>query len=128
MIKTTKPRATVICQKQDKVLLVRKADAKWTLPGGKIEAHERPAEAALRELCEETGLDSTALEFLALHEFDSRPHHVFRATVPEYLAAQPQNEIADCRWFSAVDLDKAIKKSARKLLELYFAGSHGKPA
>lgn len=127
MIKPTRHRATVICQQQDKVLLVRKADAKWTLPGGKIEANEGPAEAALRELCEETGLDSQALEFLALHEFDSRAHHVFRATVADALAARPLNEIADCRWFSALDLDKAIKKPARKLLELYFAGG-GKPA
>lgn len=120
MIKSAKHRATVICHRQDKVLLVRKAQAKWTLPGGKIEANEGPAQAALRELCEETGLDTEALEFLALHEFDSRPHHVFRATVRDSLHATPQNEIADCRWFSSVDLDKAVKKESRKLLELYF--------
>ena len=82
----------------------------------------------MRELCEETGLDSQALEFLALHQFDSRPHHVFRVTVPETLDARPLNEIADCRWFSTVDLDKAIKKSARKLLELYFPGNAREPA
>lgn len=128
MIKSAKHRATVICHQQGKVLLVRKADAKWTLPGGKIEANEGPAEAALRELCEETGLDSQGLEFLALHQFDSRPHHVFRVTVPETLAARPLNEIADCRWFSTVDLDMAIKKSARKLLELYFPGDSREPA
>ena len=121
MIKTAKHRATVICQQQDKVLLVRKAQAKWTLPGGKIEANEGPAQAALRELSEETGLNTDALEFLALHEFDSRPHHVFRATVADALSATPRNEIADCRWFSSVDLDKAVKKPTRKLLELYFA-------
>lgn len=121
MIKPVKHRATVICQQQDKVLLVRKAQAKWTLPGGKIEANEGPAQAALRELSEETGLDTEALEFLALHEFDSRAHHVFRVTVPASLNARPQNEIADCRWFSFVDLDKAVKKPSRKLLELYFA-------
>ena len=38
------------------------------------------------------------MEFLALHQFDSRPHHVFRVTVPETLDARPLNEIADCRW------------------------------
>lgn len=124
MIKSSKHRATVICHQRGKVLLVRKAEAKWTLPGGKIEANEGPAQAALRELLEETGLDSQALEFLALHEFDSRPHHVFRVTVPEALDARPLNEIADCRWFSSVDLDKDVKKPSRKLLELYFAESH----
>lgn len=121
MIKSAKHRATIICHQHGKVLLVRKAEAKWTLPGGKIEANEGPAEAALRELFEETGLDNEVLEFLALHEFDSRPHHVFRVSVPESLDARPQNEITDCRWFSFVDLDKAVKKPSRKLLELYFA-------
>lgn len=121
MGKSVKSRATVICHRHDKVLLVRKAEAKWTLPGGKIELDEGPLQAALRELCEETGLTREALEFLALHEFERRAHHVFRVDVPEPLAARPQNEIAECRWFSREDLSgNAVKRPCRELLDLYF--------
>ena len=42
--------------KEDRVLLVRHADGDWTSPGGMIEPYETPADAAVREMWEETGL------------------------------------------------------------------------
>ena len=120
MARPCKARATVICRQDDRVLLVRKAEAKWTLPGGKIEIDEGPGEAARRELAEETGLASDALEFLAYHQFDRRAHYVFRVTVRDALAARPQNEIAACGWFSLRELCEAtVKRPSMKLLELY---------
>jgi 8-oxo-dGTP diphosphatase len=52
------PSVTVINHdEQERVLLVRDAEAgTWVLPGGSIDPHERPAEAAVREMQEETGL------------------------------------------------------------------------
>jgi 8-oxo-dGTP pyrophosphatase MutT (NUDIX family) len=42
---------------EGRVLLARHADAqRWVLPGGAIEPGESPADAALREMWEETGL------------------------------------------------------------------------
>jgi 8-oxo-dGTP diphosphatase len=38
----------------------------WALPGGKIEMHEHVAEAAVREIKEELGLDSEFKSFLGL--------------------------------------------------------------
>jgi acetyl-CoA carboxylase carboxyl transferase subunit beta len=50
------------------VLLVRRANpplaGRWTLPGGKVEPGETPAEAIVREVREETGLDVTVLRHL----------------------------------------------------------------
>src|SRR5262245_720643 len=54
--------ASIAVLSQNKVLLVRRKRAPsaglWSLPGGKIEAHETPREGARRELKEETGLEA----------------------------------------------------------------------
>ncbi len=49
--------SVVVHDAQDRVLLVRHVEGNvWTTPGGMIEPYELPADAALREMWEETGL------------------------------------------------------------------------
>ena len=49
--------AVIILDEQQRVLLARHADRNiWVAPGGLIEPSELPADAALREVWEETGL------------------------------------------------------------------------
>jgi 8-oxo-dGTP diphosphatase len=59
------PAAGVICLRGDEVLLIRRGTpprlGQWSLPGGKIEYGERAADAALRELREETGVEADLL-------------------------------------------------------------------
>lgn len=52
------PAASVVVRdERDRVLLVRhENDDSWVTPGGAVEPNEAPADAALRELWEETGL------------------------------------------------------------------------
>lgn len=52
------PTVSILVFNEDsQLLLVKHADVKrWTLPGGMIEPEELPAEAAIREMWEETGL------------------------------------------------------------------------
>ena len=56
------PCVGVVCLKGDSVLLIRRGTAprlgEWSLPGGRIEPGERAADAALRELREETGVEA----------------------------------------------------------------------
>jgi len=55
----------VVCLKGDQVLLVRRGapplEDRWSLPGGRIEWGERAADAALRELREETACEAELL-------------------------------------------------------------------
>jgi len=49
--------SVLVFDAQQRVLLVRHAEGNdWTTPGGMIEPYETPADAALRETWEETGL------------------------------------------------------------------------
>ena len=73
---------------EGKVLIARRGAGlhlagHWEFPGGKVEAGEAPAEAARRELVEETGLRCAALEPLVVvvHDYAELPlrFHVFLA-------------------------------------------------
>lgn len=56
------PAVGVVCMRGDEVLLVRRGNppraGEWSIPGGRIEPGEKAADAALRELTEETGVDA----------------------------------------------------------------------
>jgi 8-oxo-dGTP diphosphatase len=97
---TMKIRATVICERDRQVLLVRKPASKWALPGGKVELGEAIVGAAARELQEETGLNAEQLLYLFEFETDRTLHHVFEAFVLHAEKAAPQTEIAECSWHS----------------------------
>ncbi|MBX3430630.1 MAG: NUDIX hydrolase [Hyphomonadaceae bacterium] len=55
------PAVGVVCFRGDDVLLIKRGapprQGEWSLPGGRIEFGERAADAALRELREETGCE-----------------------------------------------------------------------
>lgn len=57
--------AGIICFRGDEILLIKRAKpplaGEWSLPGGRIQWGERAADAALRELREETGAEAEIL-------------------------------------------------------------------
>jgi len=115
-----KERATVICRRENQILYVRKAKAKWTLPGGKIEADESPAQAAARELREETGLILEELSYVTRFEGGEVLHHVFEVSVTFMATPTARNEIADCKWFTAKQLgDIKINPSAKSIVKAF---------
>ncbi|MBT2295725.1 NUDIX hydrolase [Pseudomonas fluorescens] len=115
-----KIRATVICEEDRHILLVRKPNSRWTLPGGTVERGETHAGAALRELAEETGLDAQNLLYLMRINDGETEHHVFEASVPESKKARPQNEISDCLWHPLDAIAQLqMKKGTREILEAF---------
>jgi 8-oxo-dGTP diphosphatase len=64
---TTRPRACGALIQDDAILMVRHVESTrsyWTLPGGGLEVGETPAEAAAREVWEETGLRVRSVRLL----------------------------------------------------------------
>jgi 8-oxo-dGTP diphosphatase len=117
-----KERATVICRRDNEILYVRKPKARWTLPGGKVEANESPAQAAARELREETGLILEDLSYITRFEGETVLHHVFEVSVTFIATPMPKNEIADCRWFTAKELGNLkVNPAAKSIVKAFLS-------
>jgi 8-oxo-dGTP pyrophosphatase MutT (NUDIX family) len=96
------------------VLVVRRRDhvPPWAFPGGKIEPDETPAEAAVREVAEETGL-----QVCPGGEIGRRTHPATGRTII-YLACSPTGdtdptvaaprEVAEVQWVGLDELDQLM--------------------
>ncbi len=97
------------------LLIQRKDNGKWALPGGIAEIGSRPAEAVLRELWEEAGLRGEVARLLGI--FDNRRWRswskvhmwnlIFLVTCTE-LTPTPGIECLDARFFTLNALPEAM--------------------
>ncbi len=90
-------RATVVVIRDGKVLLVHGFTPTFAMPGGGIEPGETPADAAERELFEETGLKATRNEFQFVLETAIHRHHVFMIEADGEVEAGP--EVREYHWW-----------------------------
>ena len=93
----------VIRDGEGRLLLVRRgrppSAGLWSVPGGRVEVGETPAQAAVREVREETGLDVNIGELLATVEIGDYLVHDFAADVVGGLLRAGDDAI-DVRWCS----------------------------
>jgi ADP-ribose pyrophosphatase YjhB (NUDIX family) len=68
--KVTSAVAAVIEDAAGRVLLCRQAGGHqlWVLPGGKIRAEESPVHAIIRDIREETGLETEVVELIGMYQ------------------------------------------------------------
>jgi 8-oxo-dGTP pyrophosphatase MutT (NUDIX family) len=125
------PSVTILVRdEQDHLLLVRQSDPPiWSTPGGAIEPGEVPADAAVREVWEETGLqvDLTHLvgafggpEFVTEYSNGDRVSYVmivFEAVRISGELRVDDDEVLELRFFSSDDLESiAIPEWLREVL------------
>ncbi|QHB28855.1 NUDIX hydrolase [Pseudomonas monteilii] len=106
-----KARATIICLRSGRVLLVRKKGGKWNFPGGAIESGETPIAAAARELREETSINGHGLLYLCTITVESTIHHIFTTHFHDGDKAVARNEIAACKWVPRDKLNPSLLKA-----------------
>jgi 8-oxo-dGTP diphosphatase len=103
-----KKRATVVCRRGKRILLVARSESKWALPGGILKRGEHRSDAALRELKEETRLTGKSAKHLFDFRGKQKHHHVFSCEISNRAKARPSNEISRCRWVHLDDIPRLM--------------------
>lgn len=96
----------------------------YGLPGGVVEPDETPAQAAVREALEETGLAVKVGERLAVDELvypttgeHYRAHSFAAVAVEGEIVVHDPEEISEVGWFDLADLPEPLTPSATAVLQ-----------
>jgi ADP-ribose pyrophosphatase YjhB (NUDIX family) len=117
----------VVADERNRILLVkRNVEPKigaWCLPGGFIELDEKPEEAALRELQEETGLTGRIVSMLGAIGQHSEQYHT--VLILGYAVGDIKGELragddaSDIAYFGLGELPEIPFESHREFIERY---------
>ncbi len=119
----------IVRNSDDQYLLVRqrlRERNRWSIPGGFLNPGEQPADGAVRELREETGVELAARDVALLAQyrqpwlrFFGHFDHVFVAAVEKKdLPSKQSVEIRACQWFAADDLPDLTASTQEALRHL----------
>jgi ADP-ribose pyrophosphatase YjhB (NUDIX family) len=123
--------SVIVVDDHARVLLVRHTGARdgWAVPGGGVDIGESPAQAAVREIREETGLRISGLRLLdVLGGTDYEVTYpngdrvayvtaVYQAGIADGIPAPDLEEISELGWFTAAQLPSVdLNRFTRALL------------
>jgi ADP-ribose pyrophosphatase YjhB (NUDIX family) len=123
-----KPTATLICPKDNDLLLVRRAfdpaKGMWNLPGGFMECNETLEQAGERELLEETNLCGKAVDLLGnCSHFDTMFGDVLlmglEMKIEDWSPLQAGDDASEVGFFPLDDLPELAFICHQKIVELY---------
>jgi 8-oxo-dGTP pyrophosphatase MutT (NUDIX family) len=120
------PGITAVVIRDQQVLLIQRADNQaWTPVTGIVEPGENPADCAVREVLEESGIHAAARRLAWVHVTRPMVHvngdqaqyldHVFRM---EWVAGEPfpaDDESLDARWFDLAELPEISDDMRRRI-------------
>ena len=92
---------------EDRILMIRRghgpAAGEWSIPGGRVERGETVAEAVVRELREETGLEGVCADFIGWDERIGEEFHfvllAFKVTLLDEGEPIAGDDAAEAAWF-----------------------------
>lgn len=115
---------------RDAKLLMIQRLGKWDLPKGKIEKGESPKEAAVREVCEETGVCDVKIinpePYEMYHTYTHKSKPILKRTFwyDMYCSGfsgfkiQTEEDITDAKWMNRREVDFALANSYNSIREL----------
>ena len=114
---------------ENKVLLVRRKNngekLSWVFPGGTVEVGETPFITAVRELKEETNIDSEAIEFIGerLHPY-TKKHVAYVAVKPTSFELKlGDDDLDSLEWVEISRIEEYFKTSLYEAVKEYFIKS-----
>jgi 8-oxo-dGTP pyrophosphatase MutT (NUDIX family) len=119
-----------------RMLLIQRADNQcWAMPGGSLDVGETPAEGAVREAREETGIACEPVQLVGV--FDSRfaggehRHHLYqfvflcRPLDDHHVTPSHANEILAMEWFAEAALPHPLDANHVRRIPYAFAAWRG---
>jgi len=108
--RSAKAKVTIICSRNDQVLLIRRKGAKWKFPSGLLAPGQAPVVAAATELGKALSLHCSRLNAVGTIEVGKVLHHIFTTDFADGCSVSLGRGIVECRWIGWEDLSLTMLK------------------
>lgn len=130
---TLRSAAVLLSDARGRVLLVQQAykGHRYGLPGGRVDPGETPEETAVREACEEAGIEVALNHLIGRYRLKdgSSPHQLAFVYHARIEAGEPKvvdpTEIISVNWFDPSRPPQPLLNDAVAALEAWHAGRKG---